>query len=105
MATEQVRVTLPEPLMRAISLMAQDKDSTPMDVLTVAILASFGYALYSEQTTIAPSRYALPESQWNRISMNLMHVAGTDNARVNLGLDWVNLSPSVFKDEPADVAT
>jgi hypothetical protein len=98
------RVTLPDCLIRAITLVAANPQAPPIAAVEAAVLITFGYALYQRQESISPWQVAIPTAQWTTICQALLDVPGTSEVgRVNLGLDWVNLGPAGY-DGPADPA-
>lgn len=94
------RVTLPDSLVRAITLVAADRSAPPIAALEVAVLSTFGYALYRRQESVDPRQVAIPTAQWNAICQALMDAPANAVGRVNLGLDWVNIGPAA-DDQPA----
>jgi hypothetical protein len=101
-ATAQQRVTLPDSLMRAITLVAADPQAPPLAVLEAAVLITFGYALYVQHTSINPRRVAIPTQQWEAVCQALTNVHTlSEVGRVNLALDWVNIGPASFDPQPA----
>src|SRR6266545_6901920 len=66
------QVTLPASLMRAITLLAADRQAPPIAALEGAILITFGYALYLRQDSIDPWQVAIPNEQWTTICQALL---------------------------------
>lgn len=97
------RVTLPDSLIRAITLTAADPAGPPIAALEAAVLITFGYALYRRQGSVDPRHVTIPTTQWTAICDALMDVpANTACGRANLGVDWVDLGPAT-DDHPAPV--
>ena len=95
------QVTLPDSLIRTITLVAADRQAPPIAVLEAAVLITFGYALYLRQDTIDPTQVAIPTVQWTTICQALLDVPTWSGlGGINLGLDWVNLGPAAH-DDPA----
>jgi len=96
------QVTLPDSLIRAITLVAADPQAPPIAVLEAAVLITFGYALYQRHDTIDPTQVAIPTAQWHTICQALVDVRTWSGlGGINLGLDWVNLGPAAHDDQPA----
>jgi hypothetical protein len=90
---------LPDCLMRAIRLMAKDKDCPPLQAYEAAVLISFGYALWGQQEQLDPTKFAMPDEQWGQICQYLMDVKDSDIDRVNYGLSWMNQGPAGYQPE------
>jgi hypothetical protein len=93
-------VTLPDSLLRAITLLAADPTVPPLAVLEAAILITFGHATFLRRSgRIDPTRVAIPDQQWRTIASALADQPGLgDLARVNLTLDWMNVGPATTTD-------
>ncbi len=99
------QVTLPASLMRAITLLAADRQAPPIAALEGAILITFGYALYLRQDSIDPWQVAIPNEQWTTICQALLDVPTRSGLEgLNLGLDWVNQGPAGHDGPPAPPA-
>ena len=97
--SEQRRVTLPNCLMKAAKVIGES-DMAPVERLNAIVLMTHGYGLIDAHPGILDTTaMAIPESQWAEICEILMHLSnGSDIDRVNLGLDWMNVGPSGYKD-------
>lgn len=103
MTTEQIRKPLPESLMKAITATAQSPELTPGEKLEAVVLVTHGYGLFTASAgSIDPTAYAIPVEQWNVISVMLQEAA-SGMEQVNVALEWMNIGPSGYKEEDADV--
>lgn len=94
------QVTLPDSLIRAITLVAADRQAPPIAVVEAAVLITFGYALYRRHDMIDPTQVAIPTAQWHTICQALVDVRTWSGlGGINLGLDWVNLGPAAHDDD------
>lgn len=98
------RVTLPPSLMKTMQVIAESKAMVPIEQFEAMVLVTHGYGLYARQQSVDPSLTAIPKKQWGEIAEYLMNLHGSDLARVNLSLDWVNIGPSSWEggDDAAD---
>lgn len=84
------RVSLPEPVMRAIQVIADDTTMGPQDRLVAIMVMAIGAAWYETQEVIDPTQFVLPDPQWRAICLALMTLSTNGGDQVNLGLAWVN---------------
>lgn len=90
-------MTLPESLMKAAKIIGESPDMAPVEKLETIVLMTHGFGLWDQQPTLDPTSMAIPDSQWGDICEILMHLSNGDEiARVNLGLDWMNIGPSGY---------
>lgn len=96
---ERINKPLPESLMKAIRATVASPDATVGEKLEAVVLMVHGYGLFAKYDgTIDPTAYAIPEEQWHAISGLLMEVPDGDVGKVNMGLEWMNIGPSAYKE-------
>jgi hypothetical protein len=93
---QQVREPLPGSLMKAIRATVASPDASAQEKFEAVVLIAHGYGLWSAQTDITPTAYAIPDDQWAAISEMLMAVPDGDIAKVNMALEWMNIGPSGY---------
>ena len=115
--SEQVKVTIPESLMKTIELICQS-DMQPQQRLEAVILICHGYGLWRQVAVqFDPTSYAVPDRQWTQIAEWLQGTGRTitdGNAPppltraqndaisiVNLALAFMNSGPSSYKEAAA----
>ena len=96
--TEQIKEPLPESLMKAIKASVESPDLTAEEKFAAAVLIAHGYGLYLAQERLNPTAYAIPEEQWTAICGMLQTTKTGDIAQVNVGMDWMNVGPSGYKE-------
>lgn len=105
---ERKPVTLPASLMASIKAVAEDPAISPTQSLEAIVLLTYGYALWDRmEGTLNPTAVVLPKAQWMDIANHLANLPGDEDdpiARVNKGMDWVNIGPSAADDDDAQVA-
>jgi len=95
---DQLKMPLPESLMKAIKAALTSPDLTPREKFEAAVYITNGYGLFLRAETIDPTGYAIPEEQWTEISQMLQDTSHRDGLdRVNAALDWMNIGPSGYK--------
>ena len=109
---EQVKVTMPESLMKAIELICQS-DMQPQHRLEAVILICHGYGLWRQhEGQFDPTSYAVPDKQWMQIAEWLQGTGRTGDTPltreqndaisvVNLALAFMNSGPSSYKEAAA----
>lgn len=98
MTTDQVKSPLPESLMQAIKATVDSSEMTSGQKFEAVVLITHGYGVFSQNQTINPTAYAIPESQWTAISEMCMTLSDDQFGRVNRALDWMNYGPSGYKE-------
>ena len=99
--SERIEEPLPEALMKAIRATVQASDMTAQEKLHAVVLITNGYGLFASQTSINPTKFAIPEEQWGAIMGLLQTVPSGSVAQVNMALEWMNIGPSSYKPEGA----
>ena len=108
--TEQLKVTLPESLMKAIELVAAS-DLPPVRRLEAVVLICHGFGLWEQHDgPFDPQSYAIPDSQWVQVAEHLQGTHRKDPndpltaeqndaiGTVNMALNFMNIGPSGYKE-------
>jgi hypothetical protein len=82
--------------MKAIRAVIEFPYSTAQEKFEAVVLMVHGYGLWSAQTQITPTGYAIPEDQWAAISELLQSVPNGGVDKVNMALEWMNIGPSGY---------
>jgi hypothetical protein len=82
--------------MKAIRAVVASPEASAQEKFEAVVLMAHGYGLWSVQTAMDPTRYAIPEEQWTTISTLLTAVPDGDVDKVNMALEWMNIGPSGY---------
>ena len=93
---EQHRFTLPQSAMDAIKAITADTSMSTGRRFEATIVLIFGWGLWEQQTSIDPTRTAIPQGQWETICGWLTHLESDPIGAVNYGLGFMNSGPSAF---------
>ncbi len=94
--SDQMEIVLPDVLMRAIKLVSEDPETTPIDAYSAAVLITHGYNLFKRLETYDPRSIAIPTDQWTAIATGLMD-RFEGEGKVGISFEWMNRGPSTYE--------